>query len=253
MSNLLPMTSAGTATQLAVNTATATSVVACATPVSAVPVMTALMLTSAAANTSGTVLRLVLAEALQTVDVRTTSNSAQVLTALLQSSLFINVDEVLNASPGECWVANWETGAASRYENYDFNSFATLDGRPFGMRSNGLYLLEGDDDAGAPIRASFSLGERSLGVNGLKRLEQVYAGVSSTGRMYLKVLYQNEAGPQEFIYAARRSDEYHRMQRFDVGRGIKAHYLTFEIYNSDGCDFDLDTVEFMVANMSRRV
>lgn len=253
MSNLVPLTGSATGTLLPVNTATATSSVACTTTGSAAAVLTALMLTSTAAATSGSVLRLVLADAMQTVDVNDSSSAAQLLTALLQTSVFVNVDEVLSAVPGECWVVNWETGATSRYEDFAFNSFATLDGRPFGMRSDGLYLLEGDTDAGAPIRASFSLGERTLGVQGLKRIEQVYAGMSSTGRMYLKVIYQNERGPQEYIYAARRSDDYHRMQRFDVGRGIKAHYMTFEIYNSDGCDFDLDTVEFMVANMSRRV
>jgi len=253
MSNLLPMTGAGTATQLAVNTATASSAVACVTGASAAATLTALMLTSTNAATSATVLRLVLADALQTVNVAGTGSAVQVLTALLEASIFVNVDEVLSGAPGECWAVNWETSAASQYEGFDFNSFATLGGQPFGMRSDGLYLLDGDNDAGEPIRASFSLGERSMGIAGLKRMEQVYAGMSSTGRMYLKVRYQNETGQQEFIYAARRDDDYHRMQRFDVGRGIKAHFLTFDIYNSDGCDFDLETVEFVVANMSRRI
>lgn len=242
----------GTATQIPLNTAAAVSSVACGTSASGAMLLTAVMLTSANAATTHSVLRLVLGDAVQGMAIGTPGSAAQILNVLMRENVRISADE-LPLDEGECWVVNWDTGAASRYEGYDFNSFATIDGQPYGLRSDGLYLLDGDDDAGEPIRASFSLGERTFGIPGLKRMEQVYAGMSSTGRMFLKVRYQNEAGPQEFIYAARRSDEYQRMQRFDVGRGIKAHFLTFEIYNNDGCDFELDTVEFIVANMSRRI
>ena len=45
----------------------------------------------------------------------------------------------------------------SEYVNYGFNSFAEIDGQMFGANENGLYLLDGSDDAGTNIVATFRL------------------------------------------------------------------------------------------------
>ena len=119
----------------------------------------------------------------------------------------------------------------------------------FGARSDGLYLMEGDTDAGVPIRASLAFGSTDFKTRHLKRPEHAYIGVASSGTMYLKVIVQGK----EYVYAARRSDDYMAVQRIDIGRGIRASYLAFELYNSDGCDFELNTVSFYAAELTRSI
>lgn len=152
------------------------------------------------------------------------------------------------ADDGEAWVVNTRTKASSRYDQYGFNSFATVSGKQLGVRTDGVYLLQGEDDAGVPIKAGVHLGKHDFGTQQRKTVRAVYAGVSSTGALYLKV----HDGCKEHIYRARGVDPKLRTQRFDPGRGIKASYLGFELV-SDGTAFELDTVKFDVVASARRV
>lgn len=179
-----------------------------------------------------------------------TATVQQLLNAIMNSALVGASFEPLSEQGAETWIVNAATGASSSYENYSFNSFATVDGRLYGARSDGLYLLEGDTDAGSPIRASLSFGSTDFGTPKLKRLEAAYLGVSSTGDMYLKVRTE---GGNEYTYVTRRNDDFMRQQRIDVGRGIRASYLTFELYNGAGCDFELNTVSVNAAVLSRSI
>lgn len=175
---------------------------------------------------------------------------SDVLQALMTTVVKGASFEPLSEEGAETWVINADTAATSFYENFSFNSFGTVAERMYGARADGVYLLEGDTDAGSAIRASMSFGATDFSTAQLKRLEYAYVGLASSGTMYLKVKVR---GGDEYTYAARRSDDYMAVQRIDVGRGIRASYLAFEIYNSDGCDFELNTVEFHAAELTRRI
>lgn len=185
-----------------------------------------------------------------TASVSSTATATAILTALMQSDLIGSSFEPMSEQGSMTWVVNTDTGASSSYENYAFNSFGTLAGQMYATRSDGVYLLEGDDDAGTPIRAGVSFGETNFGTEMLKRIEYAYIGVASTGTMYLKVLVK---GGTEYVFAARRSDDYMAVQRIDIGRGMRVSYAAFEMYNSDGCDFELNTVSFKAAELTRRI
>ena len=43
------------------------------------------------------------------------------------------------------------------------------------------------------------------------------------------------------------------MQRIDTGKGLRANWLEFELYNADGEDFELASVEFAAVPLSRRI
>ena len=146
-------------------------------------------------------------------------------------------------------MVNWDSKASTKYENYDFNSFAQIGQRYYGVKADGVYLLEGDDDAGVPIRASLSFGKLDFGSMFKKRVPYAYMGVSSTGKMYLKVTANGET----YTYAARRSDDHLRAQRVDLGRGLTATYMEFELYNSNGADFELGSVEFSFMPLTRKI
>ena len=147
------------------------------------------------------------------------------------------------------WAVNAETSASSRYERYGFNSFARLNGVAYGAKEAGVYKLEGDDDAGDAIRSSVHFGKQDFGTQNLKHVPYVYAGVSASGGVYLRV----GDGEDAYIYKVRRDDPHQRTQRFDLGKGLRASYFTFELFNENGADFDLDTIRFEVLPLSRRI
>jgi len=149
---------------------------------------------------------------------------------------------------GLAWVVNTLTGGTSMYEGFDFNSFGKVDTAYLGCKSDGIYVLDGDDDNGTPIQASVSFGKTDLGSNHVQRMIKAYADLSSTAPMTLKIT----ANGEEFLYPARDFDEALTTQRFDVGRGLEARYFTFEIFNTDGCDFTLSNAEFLTNDVMHR-
>lgn len=151
--------------------------------------------------------------------------------------------------PDAVWVLNTETSASTRYEDFDFNSFAKIDGHYYGCRSDGIYELDGDTDAGQPVQAMVSFGKQDFGTTALKRVSNIYIGTSSGGKLFVKVLVEGE----EYLYQARDGAEELQVQRFDLGRGLRANYLEFELYNADGDDFELASVEFAAVPLTRRI
>lgn len=172
-----------------------------------------------------------------------------VLQALALSYVRGTVEVPMPGDTAEVWVVNAETAASSRYEQYQFNSFAQIGGEYFGCRADGVYQLDGDDDAGEPVQAMVGFGKQSFGTAAKKRVPTAYVGVSSGGKLYLKVLVEGA----EYLYVARGDSEQLREQRFDIGRGLSATYFEFELYNEGGADFELDTVEFVVIPLGRRI
>lgn len=154
------------------------------------------------------------------------------------------------------WALNVDTNASSRYDNYVFQSLATRQGRLYGTKPDGVYLLEGDDDAGAPILASFATGNLNFPsdkdpaqAGALKRFASIYMGVAADKSMYLKIV----SGGREFLYVSRTSNANMMQQRVDPGLGLRSTYYSFEVYNQQGSDFDLESIEFIPIKLSRRV
>jgi hypothetical protein len=173
----------------------------------------------------------------------------QILSAIAMSLATASAGAPVWDQPAAAWVVNYDTSASSLYENFSFNSYAKVGEKYFGCTADGIYLLEGDDDDGAPVHASINLGKSTLGTPLQKRMADCYLGVSSADTMYLKLTVDGTP----YTYVARRSGEAMQAQRVDIGKGLKANYFTFEIYNHDGCDFELDKVEFRLAELTRRI
>lgn len=168
-------------------------------------------------------------------------------TALLQRAVVTDGIPLFDAFA--TWALNVENGGSTRYENYDFNSFASLNGAYYGCKADGVYLLEGDTDSGNAIQAMLSFGKQDFGTSAFKHISNAYIGVSSTGKLVLRVIAEGES----YDYVARASDERLRTQRFDTGRGLRVNQLEFELYNQDGDNFELASVEFAVLPVKRRI
>lgn len=147
------------------------------------------------------------------------------------------------------WVTNLDTGAVSMYTGFDFDRMYEKDGKYYGVRDTNTYLLDGATDNGAPIDAFVAFGKQTFGTSALKHVPNFYAGVSSTGQLLLRV----STGAETYTYTPRRTDAISKTQRYDLGKGLRANYYEFELFNQAGCDFELDSVEFLALPSGRRI
>lgn len=141
------------------------------------------------------------------------------------------------------WTINAETGASATYSNHDFDSYSP----EMACRADGLYVLGGDDDDGTPIEATVDFGVQLLGTPMQKTVQYAYLGTS--GHMALRLT----ANGQTFTYPARTHNPALTTQRVDCGRGLKATHIRLELTNIEGSDFDLASVQLMIATLTRRI
>jgi hypothetical protein len=161
----------------------------------------------------------------------------------------IYTSKITFESDSRVWVINMDTGASSQYDDYGFNSFFERDGKYYGVAEDGVYLLEGDDDEGVEIDALVEFGRSNFGSPHKKKVINVYAGVSSTGKMLLKV----DADGTIYTYEARSSSGSIENNRFDIGKGLKGNYYNFTLINRNGNDFDLETITFEPVVLRRKI
>lgn len=148
------------------------------------------------------------------------------------------------------WATTEQGGMVTRYSGYNFQSFAEINGRYYGVRTDGVFLLEGVQDDEVPITAEVNLGGTNFGGAELKHLPCVYTGVRVTdGALFLKV----ETSQGDFTYQARRTTERMATQRFDLGRGLRDNWFDFTLIAEDVAEFELDNVEFNPVTSKRRI
>lgn len=153
-------------------------------------------------------------------------------------------------STARVWVVNMDSGASVQYDGYGFISFFERDGDYYGVAEDGIYLLEGDDDAGFDIDALISFGTSSLGSKQKKGVTNFYVGASSDGKLILKIQVD---GGTEYLYEARSSSEHIDQHRIDTGKGLVGNYFTMHLLNQDGDDFDIESISFDPIPLKRRI
>ncbi len=150
---------------------------------------------------------------------------------------------------GEAWAVNLDGFGSTTYSNYPFESFANIGGRYFGAAMTGIHELDGDDDAGQPIRAAIDFGDVDFGTSLKKTVAEAYLGMSANGHLLLKILAEG----REYVYRTRDYSEHMQQQRVTLGKGLRPNYAGLQLFNEDGADFALDSVEFVPVTMSRRI
>jgi hypothetical protein len=166
------------------------------------------------------------------------------------STIIITVsDQTESADTWASWVVNYETDAHWRYENFEYNSFATFNGKTYGCKADGVYELSGDTDAGTAIDAKITTPVSDFDNSFKKRMLKAYLGVKSDGDMVLKVLAE---GGNVYYYGVDNTRSSVGGARVNIGRGLTSRYWQFELMNSEGSDFELDAIEFFPVITSRR-
>ncbi|MEW6385899.1 MAG: hypothetical protein AB1491_00060 [Thermodesulfobacteriota bacterium] len=106
----------------------------------------------------------------------------------------------------------------SLYSGFPFNSYAAQNGRVLAAAADGIYVLEGEDDDGAPIHPGVAIGPTSLGIDNYKRLRHLHLG--DCGEAQVKV--SGKTRGREGYYSKNRD-------KYTVGRDLEDKIHTIEI------------------------
>lgn len=148
------------------------------------------------------------------------------------------------------YSVNLTTGATSRYENFDFNSMCLAhDGKHYGLTSTGLHELSGDLDDADLIEAMIGLGNQNFGSLELKRVPWAYLSVSCETKMLLRLKVQG----LYYEFLSRTCDETLQQQRVDASQGLKSSFFGIDVYNTDGGQFTLESIDIEAVKSKRRI
>lgn len=189
------------------------------------------------------------AEMLSTATMTSLWSLESIQQAIMRSVAYASSITGVPGGDMETWVINMESLGSTSYSAYAFNSYATIAGRHYGASSAGLFELAGDTDDGDPIRAGFSPGKLDFGTSAKKTVDAVYVGMSANGNLFIKL----EAEGQTLVYKTDTFSDEMKQQRVQLGRGLRTSYVTPYIYNEDGQDFEIDSLEFMVVPLTKKV
>jgi hypothetical protein len=145
------------------------------------------------------------------------------------------------------YALNLRAMGLSKYEGYNFNSLCVINGKSFGASSDGLYLLEGDDDEGVNIDAYATFPLTDFGEDNQKRVRSVHYGGTANKQMKLHV-WANEGDERVRLF---RPSTTKSKVMIPVGRGEKGEYWQFKVSNIRGADFEIDSLESFLVVLRR--
>jgi hypothetical protein len=118
----------------------------------------------------------------------------------------------------ETLVLTGTRNEVSIYSNFKFNSYAEYGGKYYGATQDGIFLLEGEDDAGASIHTGARIGPTNLGTDREKRLRTVKCG-GDCGKALVRVSDGNGKTHLSPVKGGRA----------DISRAVQGRELTVEI------------------------
>ncbi len=166
-----------------------------------------------------------------------------------------SVSLVIDGIPFIGVAMNAKTRGITEYANYSFNSLTNFNGTLYGANDAGMFRLEGDDDAGAPIDAFARTALLRIAGGKQARIDCAYLAYRSSGALQMKVVVSGAQGQKvSYVYdMVQVNAESTRPNRIKFGRGMKAAYYAFQINNTNGADFAIDVVEIHPLPLDRRI
>lgn len=164
------------------------------------------------------------------------------------------LSEMLPDDPDiDVWVftLGGETTPVSRYDNFRFNSFASVEGHYYAASDGGIVELTGNDDAGVVINAHIVTPRRAQGVDRQTRMPLVYLAGRSEGLLHCGVI--DEAGITHDYTAELALGARDARTRVKLGKGLSASFWQLRIANESGQDFELTGIGTLPDVRKRRV
>jgi hypothetical protein len=172
-----------------------------------------------------------------------------ILTGTISEGVEITAGYVSPSGGFTAWAINTRTTAVTEYQNFNFDSLVQWGRVCLAADATGLYELDGETDAGAPIIADILSGIMQVGGSRLAALKCAYLGLGSkSGSFVLKVI---TGDGRTYVYGLTARDM--RTTRVNFGKGLRSRYFRFELQNIDGADFDMNNIEFVPLVAQRRI
>lgn len=148
------------------------------------------------------------------------------------------------------WAINTRNNYVTEYRNWSFNSFVKSGHKYLGASSEGLFELNGADDAGSDIPALLQGGLMDLGDGKFTAFKAAYLGmrIKDDARDVLLKLVTGDG--VEYVYAVKPNDM--RSKRVDMGKGLRSRYFSWALVTA-AADFDLDNIQFLPLISNRRI
>jgi hypothetical protein len=137
----------------------------------------------------------------------------------------------------------------TRYTNFPFTQIVRYQNSYFGVAADGLYLLEGTTDDGAPIAYAVKTAVDDLKVAEKKIASAVYLA-GRIGPTMAVALHAGETGAESYAYnTPRGAGAQNHREKF--GRGIKDRYFAVGLSGTD--TLELDSIELEINKLNRRI
>jgi len=153
---------------------------------------------------------------------------SQILQGLISESLFLNVSLYEAGDLWQCWVLNSSKLNASVFSNFGFNSFCQFNNKSYGMKEDGIYLLEGSTDSGTVIHPGILLSSSNFGSENAKYFRSGFLGMVAGNVPAIKIT--NEDNESKIYEIAPTGTS-------KLSRDIRGKYLTIAISNFTTLDF----------------
>ncbi len=153
------------------------------------------------------------------------------------------------------WAYGTQNAQLSRYRHFPFNSFGKLGGRYMGATPEGIFALEGADDAGEPIAAKIRGAMSDLGTAAMKRNPEAYLAYSAPTGLILRTITTTEEGDKvahTYRLNAQPSAAV-REARVKLGHGLESLMWGWEIENIDGGKIDVRGLQFHPVITRRKI
>jgi hypothetical protein len=137
------------------------------------------------------------------------------------------------------YVLNLNTTETSVYTNMSFMHIIAISGKFYGVRADGLYLLEGADDEGVAINGTITLKETDFGKFQSKRVPYIY--LNSDTRTHITPFVDTVQGPSCYSQFGGRKAK--------PARGLEGRYWKIKIENI----INLQGLEILPEPLQRRV
>lgn len=156
------------------------------------------------------------------------------------------------------WVMNAPLRAFTTNTNMAFDSFATFKGLHLAAGPAGIVRFTGRDAAdtagGEPVNAALRTAVMDFGTTRFKRMPDVFFGLSTDGRMFLKVMTRDDktGARYEDWYELQRTKAGPGTARAELGRGLRSTWWQFELCNIAGAGIELDAIELRPMILDKR-
>lgn len=145
------------------------------------------------------------------------------------------------------YAMNLKNDGMTDYSNFPFEFMARFEGEYYGFNANGAYLLEGVTDAGTNIDCRFALPPLDFGTSKHKRLNTVYVGCDSAGKVKVAATVDEDNTVSVMTKYVGRN------RRATIPKGLSGRFWSVQVENVNGNSLKVDEMELLPTVLRRKV